>query len=106
MPLSLRERGFPIHPVHLRAAMTDRDDQLADLLMLWDDARDAGRPLTPQVLCHDPNLLGPFTELLRQLNRVDPVLNGTAAAVDPEVAVIDAGRFTPIAFHDEGGLGV
>ncbi|MBY0456118.1 MAG: serine/threonine protein kinase, partial [Gemmataceae bacterium] len=87
--------------------MTDRDDQLADLLMLWDDAKAAGRPLTPQSLCHDtPDLLDPFTDLLQRLGRVDPVLNGTATAAGAEAEVIDTGRFVPLSFHDQGGLGV
>lgn len=87
--------------------MPDRDDQLAELLIRWEDAKAAGRPLTPQQLCRDtPTLLAPFTKLLKQLGRVDPVFDGAEVATADRIDVIDAGRFDPLAYHNEGGLGV
>ncbi len=82
------------------------DDLLTDLLIAWQGAADAGRPITPAEACRDhPDLLPAFTRLLRQLGHLERVLDGPT---DPHAFVrqIDAGRYQPVSFHAAGGLGV
>ena len=82
------------------------DDLLTDLLIAWQEAADAGRPITPAEACRDhPDLLPAFTRLLRQLGHLERVLDGPT---DPHAFVrqIDAGRYQPVSFHAAGGLGV
>ncbi len=84
-----------------------RDDQLTDLLVAWDDALAAGRPVTPQTLCRaHPDLLDPFVRLLRQLGHINRVFDAPPADPHEDVEQIDAGRFKPLSFHAAGGLGV
>jgi WD40 repeat protein len=82
------------------------EDLLTDLLTAWQDAADAGTPVTPEQACRDhPDLLPAFTRLLRQLGHLQHVLDGPT---DPHAFVrrFDAGRYRPVSFHAAGGLGV
>jgi serine/threonine protein kinase len=55
--------------------------RLDDLLVDWDDHRRAGRPIDPQVLCHDcPDLL---TELLRRIATLENVEKCLVSAEPP-----------------------
>ena len=84
-----------------------RDDLLGDLLVEWEEAKAAGRPVTPQHLCRAcPELLDPFTRLLRELGHIESVFDRPPATPDELVGQIDAGRFAPVAFHAAGGLGL
>ena len=47
-------------------------DQVADLLLEWDDARANGRELTPEELCSDcPDLVDEVREGIRELQSTD-----------------------------------
>lgn len=84
------------------------EDLLADLLTAWQDAADAGTPVTPTEVCRDhPDLLPAFTRLLRQLGHLEHVLVDPPET-DPHAYVrqIDAGRYQPVSYHAAGGLGV
>lgn len=49
---------------------------LSDLLLEWEERRDAQRPLSPEQLCHDcPELLEPLKAQLRALEALSPVLS-------------------------------
>jgi len=86
------------------------EDRLAELLEQWEAAAANGRAVVPEELCRNsPTLLGEFTELLGQLGPVHAILKGDGkplATAEELVGHINTGRFVPISFHAQGGLGV
>ena len=85
-----------------------REDQLAELLERWEDTLSPGRTATPEDLCRDcPDLLADFRGLLARLGAVNAVLAGHGATSPEELtARVEAGRYRPLSFHAQGGLGV
>jgi hypothetical protein len=90
--------------------MTTREDRLAELLERWEDTLTTGGAATPEDLCRDcPDLLADFCGLLARLGAVNALLggDGASAASPAELAArVEAGRYKPLSFHAEGGLGV
>jgi WD40 repeat protein len=91
-------------------------DDLEDLLDLWEEARDRGEPVSPEVLCRDrPDLLEELARLVAELRKADAFLDGTAdpERTTPQVFSADANQFQAAVrerYHDErflaeGGLG-
>jgi serine/threonine-protein kinase len=86
-----------------------REERLADLLERWEDVLARGLVITPAELCRDmPELLDEFQQVLARVRTVDAILQGGKAAVSPRdlVGRIDAGRYRPISYVDEGGQGL
>jgi serine/threonine-protein kinase len=87
-----------------------REDQLADLLERWEDAIAKGLTITPAEVCRDcPEFLDEFQKLLAKLGPVNAVLQGGGkAATSPQdlIGRIDAGRYRPVSYIDEGGQGL
>jgi hypothetical protein len=73
---------------------------LLDLLVEWEDAKAAGRPVTPEELCrHCPERVGDFLEAVAQITRLDPLLC-EAGGVEAE-----APRVPGFALYGEVGQG-
>src|SRR5947209_17142573 len=78
------------------------DPRLKQLLESWEDARDAGRPPTPEEHCRDaPELLEPFRKLLRQLDQIDPE-RMAARAGGPARATLAEASLCATRFRVEG----
>ncbi len=84
------------------------EDQLAELLERWEETLSTGRTVTPEDLCHEcPDLLNDFRGLLARLGAVNAVLAGHGATSPEELtARVEAGRYRPLSFHAQGGLGI
>src|SRR5262245_26349009 len=86
------------------------DDRLAELLERWEAATTQGQSLPPEEFCRDcPDLLADFRQLLAQLGPINALMVGNGlgnASPDELVGHIDAGRYRPLSFHAQGGLGL
>ncbi len=86
------------------------DDRLAELLERWEAATTKGQSLPPEEICRDcPDLLADFRQLLAQLGPINALMVGDGlgtASPDELVGHIDAGRYRPLSFHAQGGLGL
>ncbi len=79
--------------------------QMSELLMQWEDRKSREPGLTPdQFLGGDPILLGEFTKLLKGLNQLDAALLSAPQSDVPSLPAL-SGRYKPIQFHAQGGLG-
>jgi WD40 repeat protein/tRNA A-37 threonylcarbamoyl transferase component Bud32 len=88
----------------------NRDDQIIDLLMQFEDAIEAGVPVTPQDLCRSrPDLLPDLLAELAKVRAADAALRCADDPTDdgPEgLAVdLDSDRYRPLSFEDAGGQG-
>jgi serine/threonine protein kinase/tetratricopeptide (TPR) repeat protein len=91
-----------------------------ELLLRWEDAREAGQPMTAEELCDDcPEMVPEVKRRIADLQGMVPVVAGTG---DPEVSTVPgqtAGqgavstppgvppgkRYRPVRFHAKGALG-
>jgi serine/threonine protein kinase len=84
-----------------------REDRLADLLERWESAASSGRRPTPEDLCKDsPDDLPAFRNLIKQLGLAGLVTATAQRAGSSPLAGFKAGRYTALAYHAAGGLGV
>lgn len=59
-------------------------ERLNDLLLEWEDRRDAGRPISPEELCRDaPDLLPELQKRIKALQSMDGMLEGDGDAKPP-----------------------
>jgi serine/threonine protein kinase len=89
-------------------APDERDEILEDWLDQWEDAKEEGATLAPEVLCRDnPELLAEFKRRIKELERLDGFLEQSddgVGANEPFVE-IQAGRYRAKRLHAPGGLG-
>jgi serine/threonine-protein kinase len=82
------------------------DEQLLDLLVRWDELREAGQYPTPEELCQDrPELLESFRRRLAEVQEFDVGLRVPTPSQAPPVDVTLALRYVDLRFHARGGLG-
>ncbi|HMO93938.1 MAG TPA: serine/threonine-protein kinase [Pirellulaceae bacterium] len=89
--------------------MATNEDLMVELLERWEDAVQAGLPVTPEELCQDtPELLDDFRALLTKLGSVNAFFSGSAslAETDDFIGPADGGRYRIHCFHDRGGQSV
>jgi WD40 repeat protein len=88
----------------------DTNEQLAEWLVRWEEATDQGRGTILEDLCRDaPTLLPEFRALLQRLGPVNAVLAGAGlgnVSHEELAGRIEAGRYRPVSFHAQGGLGL
>lgn len=90
----------------------DRDDQLADWLVRWEDASPASQAALKDDLAREnPDLLPAFEDMLRGLGALDFSSESSAPSSikrvpEPESLPFVAGRYEALRKHSEGGLGV
>jgi hypothetical protein len=62
--------------------------RLAELLMLWEERREAGEVPTPESVCTDcPELIEELRRRIEALRALDPLLGDDAGAGPPEPGV-------------------
>jgi serine/threonine-protein kinase len=100
------------------------DNRLSELLLIWEESREQGRPVGAEELCQDcPELLPTLQQQIRALEALNPVLDTTEvgaaswiipkkiparAAMSPETAggaLAPALRYRQGSLHAGGGLG-
>src|SRR5262245_190981 len=91
--------------------MPATDERLTDLLLRWDDLRQAGRPPTADELCpDDPDLRDRLRDRIRQRERIEAMLQpSTLAAGDgpaTPAAVPDVPGYEILEVIGHGGMGV
>ena len=83
-----------------------REDRLDELLDLWEEAREQGRPASPEELCHhDFELLRDLRKRIGELQAVERFLQPAAPSAVVDLEAIPAGRYRPLRLHAHGGLG-
>jgi serine/threonine protein kinase/tetratricopeptide (TPR) repeat protein len=64
----------------------DHDDRLSELLVIWEERRVKGSPVSPAELCRDcPELLPALDEQIRAICSMDELLGGTVCGQDTEI---------------------
>lgn len=89
-------------------ALDDRDELLEHWLDRWEDAREGGETLAPEVLCQDqPELLPELKRRIQELVRLDGFLEPAHTDVEANEPFVEiqAGRYRAKRLHAPGGLG-
>lgn len=62
-------------------------ERLSDLVLLWEERRNLGEPISAEELCRDtPELLAPLRERIAKLERMNALLSPVSAvAMSPEI---------------------
>lgn len=90
----------------------DRDDQLADWLVRWEDAQPSAQAVLKNDLAREnPELLPAFEDILRGLRALEFSGESSAPSAklripEPQTLPFVAGRYEALRKHSEGGLSV